>query len=378
MYRRHKVFDVFAQGIINLQEAFPEHEISCLVVGTGDKEAVDKYGFEYVDHPNQPLSQKANYRLKLCRDKADYYLFLGSDDIIDVKTFAYYLEKIEQGHDWIAPYDLCLVNNGYVYYSQGYKPGNPRFRESLAVGRCVSNELLEKCRWNLWDEIKERNIDKQAYDKLKHRAENEHFFYMTVTGGCIYDLKTGDNISEFIPENHKLIGEDFEYMAQNLIPLMNTFKQRVHKSSVLYPCVEHKGGLVVEAGSVLGVPGMIRGLKSHKGRLIIGENVIIGANVTIAVGGEGDTIIGDNCLIMNNALIGHNVTIGNDCEIGAGSNICGYAQISDKVRIKTGVNVRNRVQIAEGITVGMGSNVIRDLTMINSTMVGNPCDEILV
>lgn len=378
MYKRHKVFDVFAQGIINLQKAFPEHEIKCLVVGSGDKEAVDKYDFEYIDYPNEPLSAKADYRLSLCRDKADYYLFLGSDDIIDVKTFAYYLARIDEGYDWIAPYDLCLWNNGDIYYSEGYKPTNPRYMESLAVGRCCSNSLLNDCNWSLWSEIKDKNIDRQAYLKLNQKSVKEHFFRLQDTGGCIYDLKTGQNISVFTPENHILIGKDHEYMDNNLLPLLDIFKKDIHSSVVIYPNVELGGNIQIQAGTVLGVPGMIRGSKEFKGRLIIGNNVIIGANVTIAIGTAGDTIVGNNCLIMNNALIGHNVQIGDNCEIGAGVNICGHAKINDKVRLKTGVNVRNRIEIAEGVTVGMGSNVLKDLKISGLTMVGNPCEEIIV
>ena len=72
-------------------------------------------------------------------------------------------------------------------------------------------------------------------------------------------------------------------------------------------------------GTVIGTPGAIRGCNFFDGTVEIGADVYIGANVTIARGEEGATVIGDRCMVMNNALIGHNVEIGNDCEIGGGS-----------------------------------------------------------
>jgi UDP-3-O-[3-hydroxymyristoyl] glucosamine N-acyltransferase len=136
----------------------------------------------------------------------------------------------------------------------------------------------------------------------------------------------------------------------------------IHPTAVIYPNVIFEGSARVEAGSVIGVPGAIRGEVNFQGRVIIKNGAIIGANVVIAIGAHGDTIIGENCLIMNKALIGHNVQIGNDCEIGADSNLCGYSQIGDRTRIKTAVTIRNRAVISHDVTIGMGAVVTKNIT----------------
>ena len=125
------------------------------------------------------------------------------------------------------------------------------------------------------------------------------------------------------------------------------------------------------------VNGQIRGCKEFNGTIELGDNVTFGGHVIIARGKEGQTTIGNNVSIGNFANIGHNVTIGHNVEIGAGVIICGYAVIEEGCKIKAGVIIRNRIRIAKGITVGQGSNVVKDLTLINTTYVGNPCEQIL-
>jgi len=69
--------------------------------------------------------------------------------------------------------------------------------------------------------------------------------------------------------------------------------------------------------------------------------------------------------------------IGAGTEIGAGVIIAGRTKIGKDCKIKIGVLIRNRINIADKITIGMGSNVIKDLTMPGLTYCGNPCIQIL-
>jgi UDP-3-O-[3-hydroxymyristoyl] glucosamine N-acyltransferase len=130
----------------------------------------------------------------------------------------------------------------------------------------------------------------------------------------------------------------------------------------------------VEIGfySVIGAPGALRGCKDWNGRVKVCKDVIIGANVTIAVGEKGETYIGEGTSVMNNALVGHNVKIGKNCEIGGGALVAGYAEIGDNVKIKTGAIVRNRVKIADGVIIGLGAVVVKDITEKGSVWYGTP------
>jgi len=67
------------------------------------------------------------------------------------------------------------------------------------------------------------------------------------------------------------------------------------------------------------------------GRVLIGNDVEIGANTTVDRGALSDTIIGEGTKIDNLVQIAHNVVIGRHCVIAAQSGIAGSAQLGDFV-----------------------------------------------
>ena len=67
------------------------------------------------------------------------------------------------------------------------------------------------------------------------------------------------------------------------------------------------------------------------GRVLIGNDVEIGANTTIDRGALSDTVIGEGCKIDNLVQIAHNVVVGRHCVIVAQSGIAGSAELGDFV-----------------------------------------------
>ena len=65
------------------------------------------------------------------------------------------------------------------------------------------------------------------------------------------------------------------------------------------------------------------------GKVVIGNNVEIGANSTIDCGTIGDTMIGDMCKLDNGVQIGHNVSIGKGCLLTAHVTIAGSTKIGE-------------------------------------------------
>ena len=65
------------------------------------------------------------------------------------------------------------------------------------------------------------------------------------------------------------------------------------------------------------------------GKVVIGNNVEIGANSTIDCGTIGDTLIGDMCKLDNGVQIGHNVSIGKGCLLTAHVTIAGSTKIGE-------------------------------------------------
>jgi UDP-3-O-[3-hydroxymyristoyl] glucosamine N-acyltransferase len=93
------------------------------------------------------------------------------------------------------------------------------------------------------------------------------------------------------------------------------------------------------------------------GRVIIQDDVEIGANTTIDRGALRDTIIGEGTKIDNLVQIGHNVAIGRHCIIVAQTGISGSAELGDFVALGGQVGVVGHVKIGAGAQIAASSNV---------------------
>lgn len=125
----------------------------------------------------------------------------------------------------------------------------------------------------------------------------------------------------------------------------------------------------VQSGSVLGSDGFgyatDEGGRHHKvpqrGGLSIGDDVEIGANVTIDRGSAGDTVIGDGTKIDNQVHIAHNVSIGCNAFIVAQVGIAGSTSIGDHAVIAGQVGIVGHVKIGDRARLGAQSGVIGDV-----------------
>lgn len=98
--------------------------------------------------------------------------------------------------------------------------------------------------------------------------------------------------------------------------------------------------------------GFVMGARHQKvpqvGRVIIQNDVEIGANSTIDRGAIKDTVIGEGTKIDNLVQIGHNVTIGRHCVVIAQTGIAGSSTLEDFVVLGARVGIGNNYTIGEG------------------------------
>ncbi len=126
--------------------------------------------------------------------------------------------------------------------------------------------------------------------------------------------------------------------------------------------------VIVHAGARIGtdgfgfVPGRA-GLEKMPqiGRVVIQDNVEIGANTTIDRGALGDTIIGEGTKIDNLVQIGHNVRIGRSCAIAAHCGLSGSVVIGDYVMLGGRVGIGDHVTIGSGAQLAAGSGLMHDV-----------------
>ena len=117
--------------------------------------------------------------------------------------------------------------------------------------------------------------------------------------------------------------------------------------------------VVVHPGCAIGQDGFgyVMGATGHRkvlqvGRVIIQDDVEIGAGTTIDRGANRDTVIGEGTKIDNLVQIGHNVTIGRHCIIVSQCGISGSVVIEDRVILAGQVGLADNVTIGEGAIIG--------------------------
>jgi UDP-3-O-[3-hydroxymyristoyl] glucosamine N-acyltransferase len=93
------------------------------------------------------------------------------------------------------------------------------------------------------------------------------------------------------------------------------------------------------------------------GRVIIEDDVEIGAGCTIDKGVSGDTIVGQGTKLDNHVHIGHGAVIGKNCLFAAQVGIGGKAIIEDEVILWGQVGVSKDLVIGKGAVVYAQSGV---------------------
>lgn len=97
------------------------------------------------------------------------------------------------------------------------------------------------------------------------------------------------------------------------------------------------------------------------GRVIIGDNVEIGANSCIDRGAGPDTVIGSGTWIDNLVQIGHNVKIGKGCVLVAQSGVAGSTVLEDYAVLAAQAGVAGHLRIGMGARIGAKSGVMKDV-----------------
>lgn len=126
----------------------------------------------------------------------------------------------------------------------------------------------------------------------------------------------------------------------------------------------YAGALVGEAG--FGATGSAQGVVDipQLGRVILQDNVTVGAGSCIDRGAFDDTVIGENTKLDNMVQIAHGVRIGRNCVVAAYGGISGSTVIGD------GVAMGGRVGVADHLTVGDGAQIAAGAGVIKSVPAG--------
>jgi UDP-3-O-[3-hydroxymyristoyl] glucosamine N-acyltransferase len=155
----------------------------------------------------------------------------------------------------------------------------------------------------------------------------------------------------------------------------------IHSNVNIYDHCIIGDNVVIHAGAVLGSDAFYfkRYPEGYEkmlscGRVIIHDNVEIGANCTVDKGVSGDTVIGKGSKLDNLVHVGHDTVIGRNCLFAGQVGIAGVVKIEDDVILWGQVGVQKDLTIGKGAVV-LGQSGIPKSLEGNKTYFGSPVQE---
>ncbi len=133
----------------------------------------------------------------------------------------------------------------------------------------------------------------------------------------------------------------------------------IHPNVTIYSNVVIGNNVIIHANTVLGADAFYYKNRPEGfdklisgGRVVLEDNVDLGASCTIDKGVTGDTTIGAGTKIDNQVHVGHDTVIGEKCLIASQTGIAGCVIIEDEVTIWGQVGTNS------GITIGKGAVIL--------------------
>jgi UDP-3-O-[3-hydroxymyristoyl] glucosamine N-acyltransferase len=155
----------------------------------------------------------------------------------------------------------------------------------------------------------------------------------------------------------------------------------LHPRVTVYPGAHIGDRVILHSGVVIGSDGFGyvfaegRHIKFPQlGKIVIEDDVEIGANTTLDRGSLGTTVIGQGTKIDNLVQIAHNVKIGRHCVIASQVGISGSSEVGDYVVMAGQVGVGDHAYIEDRVVVGGQAGVLPGKIVRSGSIVwGTPC-----
>ena len=137
---------------------------------------------------------------------------------------------------------------------------------------------------------------------------------------------------------------------------------------VVYPGCEIGARVIVHSGAVIGADGF--GLAKAAegwikipqiGRVVVGDDVEIGANTTIDRGAMDDTVIEQGVKLDNQIQIGHNVRVGAHTAMAGCVAVAGSADIGRHCTVGAAAVILGHLRLADGVHVSAGTVISRSI-----------------
>ena len=197
----------------------------------------------------------------------------------------------------------------------------------------------------------------------------KHFKPFVASNAAISDTATiGDNT---VIQPNSFIGNNVS-IGKNCL---------IHANVTIYDDCIIGDNVTIHAGTILGADAFYYKNRPEGfdklisgGKVVVKDNVDIGASCTIDRGVTGDTTIGEGSKLDNQIQIGHDTVIGKKCLIASHTGIAGCVVVEDEVTLWGQVGVISGITIGKGATVYAQSGVANSLDA-GKTFFGSPAVE---
>ena len=158
----------------------------------------------------------------------------------------------------------------------------------------------------------------------------------------------------------------------------------IHANVSIYDNTVIGNNVIIHSGSVLGADAdyFQRNKEGYKkfhsaGRVVIEDDVEIGALCSIDKGITADTVVGKGTKFDNHCQVGHDTKIGKNCLIGAFAAIAGVTVIEDDVILWANVSVNKDIIIGKGVQILATSAIDKSIpSNPGKTYMGAPAVEV--
>lgn len=201
VWKRPAVFEMFAKGIKILMEK-TEIEYKVFISGSEgslSKKMVEKYGFTYIEIPNDPLAAKVNAATYAAQFfNPDYILCIGSDDIISPELMKVYETYMRKGIDFIGVTDFYFYDttSKQAAYWGGYRDER-RKGHTAGAGRLISKRLMALWDWGPWENKDSKVLDNSMQNKMRNTPHTIEIFSLKEKGVFALDIKSATNMTPF-------------------------------------------------------------------------------------------------------------------------------------------------------------------------------------
>jgi UDP-3-O-[3-hydroxymyristoyl] glucosamine N-acyltransferase len=269
------------------------------------------------------------------------------------------LAKIEDA----GPRDLTFLNNiKYLKYLETTEAGAVLVAPGTMGGRCTRIEVADP--YSAFQQLLER-----FHPRRDWLAEGIH-------ASAIVDpsarIGTGVRIGAFCYVGPDVVVGDGSVLYPHVVVSADVQIGRdcqVHSRVTLRESVVLGDRVIVQDGAVIGsdgfgfAPGEAGYQKIPQlGRVVIGDDVEIGANTTIDRATLGETTVGSGTKLDNLIQVAHNVRIGSHTVIAAQTGISGSTRIGDHCRVGGQVGIVGHLRIGDQVGIAAQSGIATDIS----------------